>query len=403
MRMNAMDIEHCPVSYEEVADSPAELLKLRHDRPVCRVRMPTGDPAWLITRYRDAQLVLGDSRFTRDLRFTTSTRAGGAPPEEFVVDSDRTLAMDGPAHLALRRLVARAFSAARMEARRPRIQQITDDLLDQVAEQPLPVDLIKAYAAPLPVQVICELLGVPDDNREQFRTWSDATVSVTAHSPDEVSAAWAGLLGYFTDLIQQRREDPGEDLISALIAARDGGDRLTETEMVFLAIGVLIGGNETTVNAIVLGLCQLWQHPRELAALRDDPSLIDTAVEELLRYEPLSGLGRRRLVKTDLELSGVPLSAGDNVILSMRSANRDEDHFDNAEHLCLARKNNPHLAFGHGPHYCLGASLARVELQIALSSLLRRFPGLSPAVPLDQIPRKTGLMVTGLHELPVTW
>jgi cytochrome P450 len=398
-----MDAEQFSRRYEDVADSPAELRELRRDQPVCPVRMPTGEPAWLVTRYEDVQAVLGDLRFTRDLRFTTSTRAGGAPPEEFVVDTDRTLAMDGPPHLALRRLVARAFSASRMEAQRPRIQEIADDLLDRLAARPQPVDLIDAYAAPLPVRVICELLGVPADNRAQFRAWSDATVSVTAHSEEEVALAWAGLLGFFRDMVDERRRSPGNDLISALIAAHDDGDELTETEMVFLATGVLIGGNETTVNAIVLGLCELWRKPDQLEALRADPALVDTAVEELLRYEPLSGLGRRRIAKTDLELSGRSIKAGESVVLSVRSANRDEKNFTEPESLCLSRKNNPHLAFGHGAHYCLGASLARIELQVAFTTLLRRFPAVRPAVPVDQIPRKTGLMVTGLQELPVQW
>jgi cytochrome P450 len=398
-----MDAEQESRRFEDVANSPAELRELRSDQPVCPVRMPTGESSWLVTRYDDVQTVMADGRFTRDLRFTTSTRAGGAPPEEFVVDTDRTLAMDGPPHLALRRLVSRAFSLGRMEAQRPRIQQIADDLLDRLEGRPQPVDLIDAYAAPLPVQVICELLGVPADNRAQFRAWSDATVSVTAHSEEEVGLAWAGLLGFFREMIEERRRSPGNDLISALIAAYDDGDKLTETEMVFLATGVLIGGNETTVNAIVLGLCELWRHPDQLAALRADPSLVDTAVEELLRYEPLSGLGRRRIAKTDLELSGFPIKAGESVVLSVRSANRDEKHFTEPECLRVSRDNNLHLSFGHGAHYCLGASLARIELQVAFATLLRRFPKLSPAVPIDQIPRKTGLMVAGLQELPVKW
>ena len=386
--MATSDTESAAAFYEDVADSPTELDRLRRDRPVCPVRMPTGDSAWLVTRYKDVEQVMTDTRFSRDLRFSASTRAGGAPPEEFVVNSARTLAMDGSPHLSLRRLVAGAFTPNRMEAFRPRVQQITDDLLDELAAMPRPADLIDAFAAPLPVRVICELLGVPDDNRAQFRAWSDATVSVTAHTQDEVSAAWTGLLGYFTELIKERRSNPGNDLISTLIAARDGADKLTETELLFLAIGVLIGGNETTVNAIVLGLCQLWAHPDALAVVLADPALIRTAVEELLRFEPLSGLGRRRLVTADLELSGVPLSAGDNVILSVRGANRDEEYFDDPEQLLVDRQKNPHLSFGQGPHYCMGASLARVELQVALDRLLRRFPGIAPAVPLDQLRRK---------------
>jgi cytochrome P450 len=357
-----------------------------------------------VTSYEAVQQVLSDPRFSRDLRFSAKPVAGRAEfPTELVVPSDRTLGMDGPDHLALRRLASPAFSQRRMEAMRPRIQQIADRLLADMADSGPPVDLIGGFAAPFPVQVICEVLGVPDDNWDQFRIWSDATVSVTSHSEEEVLAGWAGLMDTVSRTINQKRRTPAADLISTFIAARDGNDALTDTELLFLAIGVLIGGNETTANAIALGVCHLWEHPDQMAALQTDSALIDTAVEELLRWEPLSTVGRRRVATEEVHLAGARIQAGDTVVISMRAANRDERHFTEPERLYLARRPNPHLSFGHGPHFCLGASLARIELQVALGSLVREFPGLRPAGPVDDLPRKSGLMVEGLVELPVTW
>lgn len=401
-----MNITDAPPSYDQLTGrgSAARLAECRRSQPVCRVALPGGDVAWLVTSYPAVQQVLSDPRFSRDLRFGAKPVAGQAEfPSELVVPSDRTLGMDGPAHLALRRLVSPAFSQRRMEALRPRVQRIADGLLADMAARKPPADLIAVFAAPFPVQVICELLGVPDENWDQFRSWSDATVSVTSHSEAEVLAGWAGLMETVNRTIELKRQTPAADLVSALIAARDGNDALTDTELLFLAIGVLIGGNETTANAIALGICHLWEHPGQMAALRADPALIGSAVEELLRWEPLSTVGRRRVATEDVDLAGTRIHAGDTVVISMRSANRDERHFPEAERVDLARRPNPHLSFGHGPHFCLGASLARVELQVALGSLVREFPELRPARPVEDLPRKSGLMVEGLLELPVTW
>jgi cytochrome P450 len=393
-------------SYEEVMgpDWPARLAELRATEPVCRVTLPTGEEAWLVTRYEDVETVLTDPRFSREQRHAGSTGAGGATlPEEFVVVTDRTLQMDGPDHASLRRLVAKAFTARRVEELRPRIREITDDLLDAMSAGGRPADLVAGLASPLPIQVICELLGLPVEDRDRFRRWSDATVSVNGHGAREVSDAWSGLIGYLTDAIARKREHPAADLVSALIAARDQEDRLTETELLFLAIGVLIGGNETTVHAIGLSVWRLLQHPEHWEAARRDRSLVRHAVEELLRYQPIGAVGRRRFCVEDLSLGGVSIRQGDVVLLAVRSANRDVACVADPERFDATRRRNPHLTFGQGPHYCIGAALARVELQVVLERLLERFPALHVAVPADQLRWTAGTMVTGFEELPVSW
>ena len=392
--------------YEEVMgdDWPSRLAELRESEPVCRVSLPDGDAVWLVTRYDDVETVLTDPRFSREQRHAGAGGAGGATlPREFVVTTDRTLQMDGPDHASLRRLVARAFTARRVEELRPHIQEITDGLLDAMSASGPPADLVAGLASPLPIQVICELLGLPVEDRDQFRRWSDATVSVNGYGAQEVSDAWAGLMGYLTETIARKREQPGADLVGALIAARDQEDKLTETELLFLSIGVLIGGNETTVHAIGLSIWRLLQHPAQWRSLLGDPSLIKPAVEELLRYQPIGSVGRKRFCTEDVEMGGVTIPQGDVVLLAVRSANRDTACVHDPERFDVTRARNPHLTFGQGPHYCLGAALARVELQVVLERLLARFPRLHVAVPADQLRWTAGTMVTGFAELPVSW
>jgi cytochrome P450 len=392
--------------YEEVMgdDWPSRLAELRASEPVCRVSLPDGETVWLVTRRDDVETVLTDPRFSREQRHAGAGGAGGATlPKEFVVATDRTLQMDGPDHASLRRLVAKAFTARRVEELRPHIQEITDGLLDAMSASGPPADLVAGLASPLPIQVICELLGLPVEDRDQFRRWSDATVSVNGYGAQEVSDAWAGLMGYLTESIARKRERPGADLVSALIAARDQEDKLTETELLFLSIGVLIGGNETTVHAIGLGVWRLLQHPEQWLALLANPALVRPAVEELLRYQPIGSVGRKRFCTEDLELGGVTIPQGDVVLLAVRSANRDAACVHDPERFDVTRARNPHLTFGQGPHYCLGAALARVELQVVLERLLARFPRLHVAVPADQLRWTAGTMVTGFAELPVSW
>ncbi|GAA1277276.1 cytochrome P450 [Sphaerisporangium rubeum] len=385
-------------------DAPAEMRVLRKEQPVCPVRLPNGDEALLVTRYDDVATVLSDPRFNRTFNPRGAARAGDrATPPADLGQITRTLGMDGPPHRTLRAVVNRAFTARRVESLRPSIQKLTDELVDGMRQAGSPADLVEHVASPLPIRVICELLGVPHEDAEKFRGWSDRTLSVTSFPRDEVVQAWHDLFAYFGEQVARKRAHPCDDLLSDMVAASDDEEKLTELELVYLATGLLIGGHESTINAIGLGMWRLLEHPEQVARLHADPGLVVTAVEELLRYQTLGDVDRQRFAQEDLELSGVTVKAGQMVMAGVLSANRDEDRFTDGERLDVGRHPNPHLSFGLGPHYCVGAALARVELQIAFGTLLREFPGLRLAVPSDQVRRKTGLMVSGLEELLVAW
>jgi cytochrome P450 len=374
--------------------------ELRRAEPVVRVRLPFGEAAWLATRHADVKVVLGDPRFSRaasvgrDEPRTTPRQIGSG-----------ILAMDPPDHSRLRRLVAKAFTARRVEMLRPEATAIANDLIDGMVAAGSPADLVERFATPLPVRVICRLLGVPHTDQELFRTWSEAIVSTTSLSPEQIQEYMGNLHAYMAGLIAQRRAAPTDDLIGALVEARDtDNDRLTEQEMVELAAGLLAAGHETTVTQISNFLYVLFTNPDRLAELRDRPDLVPGAVEELLRYVPLGAAAAfARYATEDLELGGVRIQAGEPVIAALSSANRDAEVFDDPDGLDFARDPNPHIGFGHGVHHCLGAQLARMELQVALATLLSRLPGLRLAVDERELPWKSGLLVRGLRAMPVTW
>ncbi|MEU8268154.1 cytochrome P450 [Sphaerisporangium sp. NPDC049002] len=395
-----------PRTIEELMgpQAPAHMRRLREEQPVCPVKLPNGDEALLVTRYDDVAAVLSDPRFNRTFNPRGTARAGDrATPPADLGQITRTLGMDGPPHRTLRAVVSRAFTPRRVESLRPAIQKHTDTLIDDLRRHGSPADLVSVVASPLPIRVICELLGVPHEDSEKFRGWSDRTLSVTSYPREEVVTAWHDLFAYFGEQVARKREHPGDDLLSDMVAASDKEERLTELELVYLATGLLIGGHESTINAISLGMWRLLEHPAEVARIHADPSLIVTAVEELLRFQTLGDIDRQRFTQEDLELGGTPIQAGQMVMAGVLSANRDERYFTDPDRLDVARHPNPHLSFGLGPHFCLGAALARVELQIVLGTLLREFPGMRLAVPTGQVRRKTGLMVSGLEELPVAW
>jgi cytochrome P450 len=384
--------------------APEHMRRLRGDQPVCPVELPNGDHAWLVTRYEDVATLLADSRFSRIFNPSGRSRSGDrATPPDGLGATTRTLGMDGPPHRTLRAVVNRAFTARRVEAMVPAIQRLTDGLAEGMRQHGKPVDLVEHYASPLPITVICELLGVPSADADRFRAWSDRTLSVTAYSREEVVQAWQGLFAYFSEMVAAKRENPSDDLLSALVEASDQEEKLTEIELVYLATGLLIGGHESTINAIALSVWRLLQHPEQVATLRAQPELIGTAVEELLRYQTLGDVDRQRFAQEDVELGGTSVAAGEMLLAGVMSANRDERYFPNPECLDVTRTPNPHLSFGQGPHYCLGAALARAEMQIAIGTLLRDFPDLRLVHPAHQVRWKTGLMVNGLEELLVTW
>jgi cytochrome P450 len=316
------------------------------------------------------------------------------------------LNLDPPEHTRVRKLVSREFTTRRVAALRPRIQEHTDALLDEMEESGPPVDLVSALSFPLPVAVICELLGVPYEDRKLFIGWSAAFLSTTALPAVEVLAAQAALREYMTALVAGKREQPGDDLLSALITVRDEGDgRLDEEELIFLGVALLVTGHETTANQISNSVFALLTRHAEdgTRQLIQDPESMERAIEELLRVYPPGDEAMLRITLDDVELGGTLIPAGSAVLPSIGSANRDGAQFPDADKMDTGRGANPHLTFGHGTHYCIGSGLARAELQIVLGSLLRRFPDLRLADPAQQISRPTGRLVHGVTSLALAW
>ncbi|GAA3930940.1 cytochrome P450 [Actinomadura viridis] len=379
-----------------------EFARLREERPLQRVRLTYGEPAWLATRYEDAKLVLSDPRFSR----AAATGRDEPRTRMYSGSSASLLSYDPPEHGRLRRLVAKAFTARRVERLRPRTQRIADDLVDRMVAAGPPAELVEDFALPLPITVICELLGVPVADRRDFRLWSDAFLSTTRFTPEQVTEYTGRLWDYMAGLIDDHRRTPRDDLIGALIAARDEQDRLSEDELLAMAVGILVAGHETTASQIPNFVYTLLTHPAQLAAVRADPGLIPQAVEELMRFVPLGGgAGSARYALEDVEVGGVKVRSGEPVVVAVHSANRDESVYTDPDTLDLNRhRQEPaHIGFGHGPHHCLGAQLARMELQVALGTLLGRLPGLRFAGSEEDIVWKTGTATRGPERLPLTW
>ncbi|NDZ78111.1 cytochrome P450 [Streptomyces sp. SID10853] len=372
--------------YEQVRNRPGLL----------RVRMAYGEPAWLVTRYEEARLVLGDLRFSRAEGYKHDEPRQGEGRRDSGI-----LGMDPPDHTRLRSLVAKAFTVRQVEKLRPQVRELTAGLLDRMEAAGPPVDLVEEYALPIPVAVICRMLGVPEGDRPQFRVWSDAALSTSSLTAEEFEANREELRAYMAGLIAQHRAEPRDDLMTALIEARDGGDRLSEIELVDLCVGILVAGHETTASQIPNFVHTLLDHPGEWQRLGAEPGLIDSAVEELLRFVPLgSGAGQPRYAKEDIEVGGTLVRAGSPVLVAVGAANRDALRFSAPGKLDLSRASNQHLGFGHGVHHCLGAPLARLELQEALGALTARFPDLRLA---GDIVWKGEMLVRGPRVMPVGW
>ncbi|MFY1700078.1 MULTISPECIES: cytochrome P450 [unclassified Solwaraspora] len=374
--------------------------QIRQRLPLLRVQLPFGEPAWLATRYADVRFVLGDPRFSRAASVTRD--------EPRIIPrriEGGVLSMDPPEHTRLRRLVAKAFTARRVEQLRPQAVRFADELLTDMVDKGPPADLVAEFATALPIRVICELLGVPYADRDRFHVWSEAIVSTTSLTPQQVQDYLDNLYGYIAGLVAQRRRQPTDDLLGAMVAARDAdADRLTETELVQLAAGLLAAGHETTVTQIPNFVYLLLTNPEQFAALRADPDRVPAAVEELMRYVPLGvAAAFARYATADVDVGGTLVRAGEPVICSLSAANRDPAVFPDPDALDLAREPNPHIGFGHGVHHCLGAQLARMELQVAVEAVLRHLPGLRLAVPEEQLVWKSGLIVRGLRSMPVSW
>ena len=400
-----MTVQDSPIKFSpaiiERQDQPLpQIRRLVGNRPAVRVELPDGTLAWLVIGFEEVRQVLVDQRFSRAAAVAPGRPLQGT--EMFAAGSIN--GSDPPEHTRLRRLVTSAFTARRVEALRPRVTSIVNRLIDVLLRQPQPADLVAGFSLPLPVQVICEMLGVPPEDMEQFHAWSDTVMGDWNRDADVIMPALLDMYGYFSRLIALKRDEPADDLMSALIAARDQSDRLTEDELTMLGCTILLGGHETTANHISLSLLMLLDHPAELAKLRADPSLIPGAVEELLRYVPLGfGLPPARMATEDVQLGDVTIAAGEVVLPLFAAANRDSSAFSNPDQFDVLRPPANHLAFGAGVHHCLGAQLARLELQEAFAGLICRIPGLRVAVPASDLKFKQGMAIRSLSELPVSW
>ncbi len=382
--------------------------KVRQIGPVHAVTLADGHNAWLVVHYEEARAALNEPRLSKDMHAALATGSGvvaeGLPGPAF---ARHVLTVDPPDHTRLRRLLSAAFSTRRVEALRARVQTITDDLLDEIArhEPDRQIDLVAAFAFPLPFTVICELLGVSESDRASLGE-GFGKMLVPTSTPEEYAAAKEAsdsVVAMLRSLVEAKRIDPGDDLVSDLISARDGEERLDTQELLSTIFQLIVAGHDTTASLIGNSLVALFRNPAQLAELRADPTKIPKAVEEFLRYDAPVPHSTFRYTTSPLTLGGVAIPAGEQVIICLAAANRDADRYANPEALDLERDEARHLAFGHGIHHCLGAPLARMEGQLALGSLLRRFPTLSLAVPVRDLHwgHGDGLVLRGLSELPV--
>ncbi len=368
--------------------------------PVHRVPLPgSGQQGWLVTGYEAARAMLTDARVLKGGPghgpFITEL-----PPDIATAIDRHMLTLDPPDHTRLRRLVSAAFTRRRSELLAPRIQELTDGLLDAIAGR-AEVDLITEFAYPLPIAVICELLGIPEQDRTDFRAWTAPLVAGGMAGLDAYSEAATALVRYVRVLLARKRREPADDLLSALVAVRDGSDRLSEDELTSMVYLLLLAGHETTVNLIGNGIRALLTHPEQLERLRAEPERIGAATEELLRFDGPLQSAIPAITAAAVEIGDVTIPAGEIVVISLLAANRDPARITDPDRLDLSRPASPHLAFGHGIHHCLGAPLARIEARIAIGSLLLRFPRMCLARPATELVRLPGLLMNGLAALPV--
>ncbi|WP_327580612.1 cytochrome P450 [Nonomuraea sp. NBC_00507] len=394
-----------PIPNDAPLEPPAEWAELRGKCPVAHVTLPSGDQATLLTRYDDVKQVLADPRFTRLLNAPDAARLSATDDGGLFSSEMAAIIPDGgEEHQHWRRLVGKWFTAKRMNALRPQMAQIAEELIDDMVKRGAPGDLKASLGFPLPVYVICDMLGVPAADRDRFSYWSDTLLNLTRYSKDEIDAAQAEFFQYMSDHLAAKRAEPGDDLLSELIAVgapEDGG--LTDIQILVTGMALLVAGHETTANMIGKMVSMLLADRTRWEALLADPKLIRTTVEESLRFDANSGFGLPRYLRDETEVSGTVLPRGTTVICSMAAANRDESAFEAADHMDLTRSPNPHLAFGSGAHSCLGQALARTELQVVLEVLLRKLPTLDLAVPVEDLERVEGLAVGGLRTVPVRW
>ncbi|MEV4916023.1 cytochrome P450 [Streptomyces tirandamycinicus] len=382
---------------------------LREHAPVHRTRLPSGVEAWLVTRYADARQALADQRLSKNPAHHDEPAHAkgktGIPGERKAELMTHLLNIDPPDHTRLRRLVSKAFTPRRVAEFAPRVQELTDGLIDGFAQRGH-ADLIHEFAFPLPIYAICDMLGVPREDQDDFRDWAGMMIRHGGGPRGGVARSVKRMRGYLAELIHRKREAPGDDLISGLIKASDHGEHLTENEAAAMAFILLFAGFETTVNLIGNGMYALLRDPGQRRRLQDslaagETGLLATGVEELLRFDGPVELATWRFATEPLTLGGREISAGDPVLVVLAAADRDPERFAEPDTLDLGRRDNPHLGYGHGIHYCLGAPLARLEGRTALAALLGRLPDLRLAVDPSELRWRGGLIMRGLRTLPV--
>ena len=381
-------------------DPVAELAGIREEEGVRRITSAFGMPAWIVARHDDVREVLGDAtRFSNGARgpMPGDTRTGDERKRAL---AGQLLLTDPPEHTRLRRFLTPEFTVRRMKRLEPRIVEIVDEHLDALEAAGSPADLVPTFALPIPSLVICELLGVPYADRDAFQRRTARQLDLSLPMAERIGLQQEGR-AYMEGLVARAKAEPGEDMLGMLV--REHGDEMTDDELAGISSLLLIAGHETTSNMLGLGTLALLRHPDQLALVRDDPSVVDAAVEELMRWLSIVHTGFARTTTTEVEIAGQVIPAGELVLCALPAANRDPSHLKDPETLDVTRGAMGHLAFGHGVHHCLGAPLARMEMRVAFPALLRRFPRLALGVPFDEVPFRAFHFIYGLHSLPVTW
>ncbi|WP_197321893.1 cytochrome P450 [Saccharomonospora sp. NB11] len=387
-----------PTERENPFDPPSALASARAEGPICRMTFPDGHSGWLVTGYQQAREILADKRFS-----SAASHKHLAFPSDRPSDMEAGIPglfehMDPPDHTRFRRRLMGQFTVRRMRQLVPRIEAIAAERSEAMLHKGPPADLVTDYSVPLSSQVICELLGVPLADRDRFEGDSEKLLRLDI-TPEEASAGLADLTALVSELLQRKKAEPEDDVLSVLVA----GDDISEPEAIGATLLLLVAGHETTSNMLSLGTYALLRHPDQLAKLRADESLLEGAVEELLRYLTVVHVGVQRSPTEDVEIAGVPVRAGETVLVHLPSVNRDPEQFDDPDRLDVTGGGvGHHLTFSHGIHQCLGQQLARQELRIGFGTLLKRFPDLSLAE-AEEPPMRTNMAVYGVHRLPVRW
>ncbi|MFF0488195.1 cytochrome P450 [Nocardia sp. NPDC004068] len=391
------------LSADFFTDPHVHYRRWREHGPVHRIRFPDGVERWIIVGYPEARAALADPRLRKDIvhvdGLVRAKRPAAAASPLSLTLLTHMLNTDPPQHARLRKLVNKAFAPRRVAALRPRIERITDELLDALDTGDR-VDLLRGFAVPLPITVICEVLGVAVDDRDAFRTWTTDLVGVVGREAERARAT-AAMAAFLRDLVQAKRSHPGDDLLSALTLPAEDGDRLTENELVSMAFLLLIAGHETTVNLIGNGALALLRDPDRLRELSADLSAVPDAVESFLRYDGPVDLATIRYTAEPVRIGDTEIPTGELVYVSLAAANRDPDRFPHPDRLDLSADASGHLAFGHGIHFCAGAPLARLEASIAFTALLKRFPDLRLDIDAADLRWYESTLIRGLIELPV--